>query len=609
MSVHREAWKFGLGLALACGLAAIGLHWMVSEIVPPLPFSGNRPPMFWETLRVPVLFCAYLGMGIAIAGFALSKTQVSNWSVPGLVAAALGLAMAVRWATPDMALDFAPRPDALHYSALAARVVSAGQWTVPVGPHELPSRFSPATSLLLAATQWLRPDHLGMGIWMIWISGGLALALLGGVGTRAFSKRIGAVAALLLASSPAYGHYTRQLMSEVPWSLAILLALACIYLARDRWGVLFSGGFLLASGLLFKPPHVAVVAGVGASYLIQMVVRPERRWRNAFAVGLGFVAGLLPWLIYNRLVLGDWITSGYQIFDSNRYAVDAVFGWRYLFGPPIEKGALGNLLYYPLAALGLDPRMSRMLFALPVALLVLAGGAYRLKLRIRSAPPSAEARSLLVGAGGALLVYLGMFLLYYYQDTRFWLPVLPLICLLAAVWIDPFIGRLGPNVQRLALGAMILVLASMGAAILQVENEGRRLHNYAVWNRLSAVLEPYAVLVTDEDPVALGFYRLWTAERPVVPALPAGTDWYEADPLATRRRTGTFQIPYGGLENALKPHLDAGRKIAVWLVNPRTHLALFDCLPPGYQLKPWTADIPNGFELVRVPPAPTDGVP
>ena len=76
------------------------------------------------------------------------------------------------------------------------------------------------------------------------------------------------------------------------------------------------------------------------------------------------------------------------------------------------------------------------------------------------------------------------------------------------------------------------------------------------------------------------------------------------------RRNTELKINAGlCLENALKPHLDAGRKIAVWLVNPRTHLALFDCLPPGYQLKPWTADIPNGFELVRVPPAPTDGVP
>lgn len=596
---RSPAWKWAWGMAILCGLGAGGLYGLVFHVVPGLSLARQRPPMFWETLQVQVWFVAYLAGAFAIASLCLKNRWTKSWSTSTLVVLALGLAMAVRWATPDMALDFAPRPDALHYSALAARLVSAGQWTIPVGPHELPSRFSPATSLLLAATQWIRADHLGMGIWSIWISGGVAIALVGVVGARAFSRRVGLVAALLLASSPAYGHYTRHLMSEVPWSLSILLALAGIYLARDRGVVLFAGGFLLAFGMLFKPPHVAVVAGTGLSYLIHMMRHPDKRCRNALWIGVGFVSGILPWFLYNRWVLGAWLTSGYQIFGSNRLAVDAAFGWQYLFRPPLEKGFMGNLLYYPLTLLGLEPRMSRMLFALPTAGLVLAGLQDRFRTRSLNVPISDEARGVLRGCACAVSAYVGMFMVFAWQDSRYLLPILPLGCLGLAYLIDPFIQRIGAKGRRGLLGLMVLILVAMAAAILHVELQGQRLHNHATWSRLPAVLADYDVLVTDEDPVALGFYRIWTTHRPVVPALSTGTDWFEADPSETRRRTGTYQTPYAGLEIALKPYLDSGQRIAVWLVFPRAHRALLDSLPPEYELKPWAADIPNGYELIR----------
>jgi 4-amino-4-deoxy-L-arabinose transferase-like glycosyltransferase len=597
--LDSDAWAYGLLLAAGCLLIAWGLRWAVASVIPGLAFAQDRPVVFQETLRVAVLFFVYLGAAFGAGAVLLRLCRVSSWPVAPLAAVALVLAMAVRWATPDMALDLSPMPDALHHAALASRIVSSGQWTIPVGPHELPSRFSPGPSLLLATVQWMRPDHPGAGIGVIWMTGVMAILTVGWLGAKVYSTRIGVVAALLLASSPSYGHYTRQLMGDVPWSLLILLSLACIYLAKDRGGVLFAGGFLLGLGMLFKPPHVAVVAGTGVCYLLYMARHPRNRWRNAILIGAGFLAGITPWLLYNRLVLGSWILSGYQIYDSNQAAVDVVFGFRYLFGPPIGKGFTGNLIYYPMAALGLDPRLPRMLFLPPVALLLVAGLWYRITRRPRPAPRPAEGQWLLRGVACAGIAYLAMFMFFFCQETRYLLAVLPLFCLGAAVGIDPFVAALGPALHRVLLGLMILVALAMGAAICHVEAEGRRDPIHATWSRLPSVVADADVLLTDEDPVVLGFYGIWTAGRTVVPVIPAGHSWLGEDPHELRRRIGTFQAPYAGVRDAVGPHLQPGKRIAVWLRHPRAHRALLDFLLPEYELKPWTTDTPGGYWLTR----------
>ena len=597
--MDRHAWHCGLILAAGCLLVAWGLHWAVAHVVPGLNFAQNRPEVFGQTLRVPVLFFAYLGAALAVGSVLWRVSRISSGRMAPLVVVALALACGARWATPDMAADLSPMPDAMYYSSLASRVVSSGQWTVPIGPHELPSRYSPGVSLLMMALQWIRPEHPGMGIGIIWLSGIAAVLLVGWLGARVFSPRIGVVAALLLASSPSFGHYTRMIMADVPWSLLVLAALASIYRARDRRGLLFAGGLLLALGMLFKPPHGIIVVGAGLGYLAYMFYHPKNRWRNAALIGLGFGVGLVPWLAYNRLVLGTWILSGYHLYDCNRGALDAVFGLRYLFGPPISDGFMGNLMYYPLAMLGLEPHTTRMLFLAPVALGILAGLGFRLTRRPRTESVSDEGRWLVRGFSMVCAVHSGLFLFYFCQDTRFLLPVLPLFCLCLAVWLDPFIARLGPKLQRLAVLLMILVAAAMGAAIFQVEWEGQRHSNHATRCRVHDALAGTDVLVTDEDPSALGFYRIWTTDRAVLPAIPQGFDWFGDRPDELRRQIGTYMTPFIGLPAALKPHLESNQKIAVWLRRPRESLPLLDYLKPGYELQPWGSDLPFAYWLVR----------
>ncbi|MBP7274917.1 MAG: glycosyltransferase family 39 protein [Kiritimatiellae bacterium] len=596
----KTVWVLSAASLLVAGV----LYGLVYGMFPGLALSADRPPIFWETLRIQVIFFAYLSANFAIVALFLRRMPGKSVSAKPLSILALFLALAIRWATPEMALDLSPAPDALHYASLASRLVSSGDWTIPIGPHLLPSRFSPGTSLLLTLIQWIRPDHLGTGIAIIWLSGALAVMLIWRIGSRIFSPRVGVVAALLLASSPAYGHYSRLIMSEIPWSLFILMALSCIYLARGRRVILWLGGFLLGLGMLFKPPHAAVMFGAGAGYLAYMYVHPNRRWHNALWLAAGVFAGLVPWLLYNRFVLGGWLLSGYEVYDSNQCAVDAIFSFRYLIAPPIEKGFTGNLIYYPMAALGLEPRMSRMLFAAPVSLLVAIGLWLRRRRSLPADPVSDEGQWLLWGFAGAALPYVLMFMFLHWQDSRYVLPVLPLICLGLAVGIDPFVARLSVTIRCTLLVCLILVLAAMGSAILQVEREGRRPSSHETWHRLASIRTNYDVLATDEDPLILGFYHIWNPGQQVVPVRPPGSDWPGDHPEDLRRRTGIYMTPCGELHQALLPHLSAGRSIAVWLHSPRSHRPLLDSLPPEYALRPWKADLPHGYELTYRTPTP-----
>jgi len=396
----RTAAATTFGLGLACLPVALAAHWMLTRVCPNLAFTQNRPETFWESLTAHAVFPAYLAGALMLAAILLR--WVGGRMQPGrLVVIVICMALAVRWTTPDMALDLSPPPDALHYAALASRFVSQGEHTIPIGPHAhgLPSRFAPGLSLFLAASQWHYPGHLGSGIYCMWLAGALTIGLLWRVGRRLFSPHVGALAALFLALSPSYAYNTRHIMGDVPWSLAVLGACSLIMLARGRKWWLFAGGFVLGAGMLIKQPHLGIIGSIGAGYLVYMAYHPEGRWRNALTIGAGLILGLMPWLLYNRLVIGDWLLSGYHVHDPVMNTAQEAFGLRYVFGPPVVKGVMGNLLYYPLSLLGLEPQVARMLFPLPVSIFAAVALVHRWRHPPVTASWSGEARWFLTVSG------------------------------------------------------------------------------------------------------------------------------------------------------------------------------------------------------------------
>jgi 4-amino-4-deoxy-L-arabinose transferase-like glycosyltransferase len=582
-----------LGL-LAVRLCEAGV---VSVIAGRLP-ADKLTPVLWQTLAMKFRIVECAGWGCLAAAIAALLIPVSRWPLGVLLASAFLLSAAARWTTPDLAFDLFPCPDGSFYAALACRLTH-GSLEIPVGPHPLPSRFAPGTSLIMTAAQWLRPDELHVGVWAIYACGLLTILLAYYAGRVLFSRPVGVIAALLVAVSPAHGYYGRLAMSEVPLGLFVLAAFVLLFHPKPGAGKRLAGGVLLGLGMLFKPQHVFLMAGAGVAMLVFVWRRRASFRSEALPAAVGAILGLIPWLALNHVLWGQWLTTGYNHYDTNRYSLQAVFGAQYLFGPPIEKGSLGNVPYYAAALLGFDPRTERMPWLFPVAGLAVAAFWAWLRGSTRTAI-SAAGRRFLAAAGVGSLIFGIVFLFYYYQDVRFFLPVLPLCFVAAAVPLAGFLSAMTAE-WRTALAAVCVIgVAAVGLAVLRVEGEGLRPRERDLCARLAVVRPRFEVLVTDLDPVVLGWYGIWTRERPVLPFIRPGEDWFPDDPHAYRRQHGTFMFPSPGTLAMLEPYARRGDAIAFWVRRPALYRDLEAELRRRYVVTPQQQYGLPGFATLTV---------
>lgn len=547
-------------------------------------FAAHRPPQFFQTLRIPVFWGIYSALGFLFLSIILIFLPISRWQWRPLLILYLIAVVLARWVTPDIALDLAPKPDAIHYAALAGRIITDGVWKIPYGPHELPSRFPLGPSLVMSLSQWIEPDHLGSGIWAIWVSGLLAILIVVVVGQKLLSLRAGLFAAILLSCSPVYAYFSRSLMGEVAWSLFVLSGIALIAVSNFRYSWAYCGGLLLGLAILFKLGQAPILLGVGC-VLMGFVLRDIRRWLPfSTVIGAGVLTGLLPWIIYNHQMLGGWLISGYDVYDSGQGGISVEFGAKYLFGPPYEKGFMGNLFYYPLAIAGFDPRMYRMLFPFPVSIALLSGVFLLFKKGTGKGSHTPSLRLFFALAAGALLPYLAMLTVFAYQESRYLVPVLPLICLFLAAFLDPLLDRIGARSLKIAMAGLVAFQTAAGLAITHAEKNIPRIPSCDTWRTLAEIVNPGDILISDEDPTALSWYGVWRPDVHFIPLIKKGTDWVGEDPFESYKERGIYSRLYGGVAKALKPVDFKGREVLVFFYSKRRGFKVLAEELPGYEL-------------------------
>src|SRR5262249_7287386 len=102
----------------------------------------------------------------------------------------------------------------------------------------------PGYSILMAGIKWAAPSRVYEGLWIIQIlADGLSALLIFLIGSELFGRRIGFIAAFLVAISPHLAYYCLLL---TPDSLAVLPVVASMYLLvlalkRSRPGLLIGG--------------------------------------------------------------------------------------------------------------------------------------------------------------------------------------------------------------------------------------------------------------------------------------------------------------------------------------------------------------------------------
>src|SRR6266566_6347391 len=215
-------------------------------------------------------------------------------------------------------LDLGPWTDAVEYFAQANSILRYGLPTIQIGYDRLPSRYPPGYPILMMP--WLKvlpePDII-LAPFRTNQTIGLFLLL----GCFAFYIRIGrplagGLAALLLATQPAFVTYSRSSISDLSCAAAAALAFALVYLglaSRRRWpiycaAVVLGVSLSIRSQLLFFAPLLISMA-------LFPVFRSRAKWLlHCVLVLLTFALAASPYFILNTFEFGHPLKTGYDFW-------------------------------------------------------------------------------------------------------------------------------------------------------------------------------------------------------------------------------------------------------------------------------------------------------
>jgi len=215
-------------------------------------------------------------------------------------------------------LELGPYTDAVEYFAQANSILKEGAATIQIGYDKLPSRYPPGYPILMIP--WLKilpqrdiilaPFRTNQTIGLLLLLGCFALYL------RIGRPLAGGLAALLLATQPAFVTYSRSSMSDLSCAAAAVLAFALVYLglaSRRRWPI-YCAAVVLGVSLSVRP-QLLFFAPLLISMALFPVFRSRAKWLlHCVLVILTFALAASPYFILNTFEFGHPLKTGYDFW-------------------------------------------------------------------------------------------------------------------------------------------------------------------------------------------------------------------------------------------------------------------------------------------------------
>jgi len=215
-------------------------------------------------------------------------------------------------------LELGPYTDAVEYFAQANSILKEGAPTIQIGYDKLPSRYPPGYPILMIP--WLKvlpqrdiilaPFRTNQTIGLLLLLGCFALYV------RIGRPLAGGLAALLLATQPAFVTYSRSSMSDLSCATAAVLAFALVYFglaSRRRWPI-YCAAVVLGVSLSIRP-QLLFFAPLLISMALFPVFRSRAKWLlHCVLVILTFALAASPYFILNTFEFGHPLKTGYDFW-------------------------------------------------------------------------------------------------------------------------------------------------------------------------------------------------------------------------------------------------------------------------------------------------------
>lgn len=418
--------------------------------------------------------------------------------------AILALALAVRLTWVAVA-DTIPIADQTWYHAVTANLVEGRGFTARfergdfgIMNGEATAFWPPGYSFLLVVPYWLFGAQLATAQVVNAVLGALTVLPTYALGRAAFDRRVGLMAATIMALFPSHVFWTSTLFADVPFTFVFTVALWYLvaHARRPSARQLMTFALLVAAatyvrgqGLLLLPTALVLWwldRGMGSAL------------RGTAVVGIAIIALILPWTIRNTLTFGEFVplstNVGYNLrIGHSEAATRDVWTapedlWRetpglsfsereLLFNRLGAKRALDFALHHPLDELKLIPKKvvslieadsdsvgwAASLGRTPIGPQALERGLWRLvetyyylvlPLALIGAAVSFRASAVTKAFVALALMWMG-FHVVFFAEPRFHVPLLPVLsvfaaCVLAeilAIYILPRTGDGRPRQQ------------------------------------------------------------------------------------------------------------------------------------------------------------------
>lgn len=359
--------------------------------------------------------------------------------------------------------DLKPRPDALEYGLTSARLANGGDYTLDVDGVTYPPRYPPGFPIM-AAPVLRATGGDAFDCWQASFLYGLLSILLTALLAHLIAGPIAALAAgAVMACTPAHVLSSGLAMSETAMSTLVVGAMLCIALAlrgrsaRPRIVALVAAGLAIGGAFSIRYTGLAFLLPALLLLATRHRLAPTRKAMPSLAVLTPTLAVVGAVLIYNARTFGGVLRDGYHFWVPALYGTPLCFDLSYAMTPgPAARWTEGNLRVYAEVLLGLRGNLFTPALAVAAAI-----GALWIVGRARTCP---IARLAALSAFVALPAMFVFHLVYYWQDPRFLLPLLPVLAVLVGAGARSLADLLG-QAARPRDATIAVAIASVALAV------------------------------------------------------------------------------------------------------------------------------------------------